>query len=119
MARSVPALRAEPNSQRPFSLFILPCFFLSGAAGLIYEILWVRLIDKVIGSAPFAVATVLTVFMIGLALGSYVAGRHIDRISVRKPLLSLYGKLEVAIGIYGLLLFHRDVQGYRSGNGVR
>jgi spermidine synthase len=86
------------------SFLILSCFFLSGAAGLIYEILWVRMIDKVIGSAPFAVATVLTVFMAGLALGSYLAGRHIDRISLQRPLLSLYGKLEVAIGIYGLLL---------------
>jgi hypothetical protein len=49
---------------------ILSCFFLSGVAGLIYEVLWVRMIDKVIGSAPFAVATVLSVFMGGLALGS-------------------------------------------------
>jgi predicted MFS family arabinose efflux permease len=66
---------------RSISLFVSCCFFLSGAAGLIYEVLWVRLIDKVIGSAPFAVATVLTVFMAGLALGSYLAGRTIDRFS--------------------------------------
>ena len=50
--------------------FIGLCFFLSGAAGLVYELLWIRMIDKVIGSAPFAVATVLTIFMGGLALGS-------------------------------------------------
>jgi spermidine synthase len=56
------------------SPLILSCFFLSGVAGLIYEVLWVRLIDKVMGSAPFAVATVLSVFMGGLALGSYLAG---------------------------------------------
>jgi len=86
------------------SPFILTCFFLSGLAGLIYEVLWVRMIDKVIGSAPFAVAAVLAVFMGGLSLGSYLAGRRIDRIPEKKDLLSLYGKLEVAIGIYGLLL---------------
>ena len=86
------------------SPFILTCFFLSGLAGLIYEVLWVRMIDKVIGSAPFAVATVLAVFMGGLSLGSYLAGRRIDRIPEKKEMLALYGKLEVAIGIYGLLL---------------
>jgi spermidine synthase len=86
------------------SPFILTCFFLSGLAGLIYEVLWVRMIDKVIGSAPFAVATVLAVFMGGLSLGSYLAGRRIDRIPEKKILLSLYGKLEVAIGLYGLVL---------------
>jgi spermidine synthase len=77
---------------------------LSGLAGLVYQVLWVRMIDKVIGSAPFAVATVLTVFMGGLALGSYLAGRYVDSLGSRRSLLSLYGKLEVAIGIYALIL---------------
>jgi spermidine synthase len=88
----------------PFSSLVLFCFFFSGTAGLIYEILWQRMIDKVVGSAPFAVATVLSVFMGGLALGSWLAGRYIDRISSRRNLLSLYGKVEIAIGIYGVML---------------
>jgi spermidine synthase len=83
---------------------VLCCFFLSGAAGLIYEVLWVRMIDKVIGSAPFAVATVLSVFMGGLALGSWAVGNYINRLSSKKALLALYGKLEIAIGIYALFL---------------
>jgi spermidine synthase len=49
------------------------CFFLSVTAVLVYEVLWIRMIDKVIGSAPFAVAAVLTTFMAGLALESYKA----------------------------------------------
>jgi spermidine synthase len=89
---------------RSFFPFILCCFFLSGGAGLIYEVLWVRMIDKVIGSAPFAVATVLSVFMGGLAFGSYLAGRYIDRLTSRVALLSLYGKLEIVIGVYALVL---------------
>jgi spermidine synthase len=87
-----------------FSLVVLFCFFFSGLASLIYQILWLRMIDKVVGSAPFAVATVLSVFMGGLALGSWLAGKYIDRISSKRNLLSLYGKVEFAIGIYGLLL---------------
>ncbi|MBN1627710.1 MAG: fused MFS/spermidine synthase [Deltaproteobacteria bacterium] len=92
------------DSMSVFSLVVIFCFFFSGLAGLIYQILWLRMIDKVVGSAPFAVATVLSVFMGGLALGSWLAGRYIDRVSSRSNLISFYGKVEAAIGIYGLLL---------------
>jgi spermidine synthase len=86
------------------AMIFLVCFFLSGLSGLVYEIVWVRMIDKVVGSAPFAVAIVLTVFMGGLALGSFLAGRRIDRISEKRGLLAAYGKLELGIGAYSLLL---------------
>ena len=86
------------------ALLIILCFFLSGIAGLVYEVLWVRIFDKVIGSSPLAVASVLTVFMAGLALGSYIASLKVDRISKRGDLLWLYGLLECGIGVYGLLL---------------
>jgi len=86
------------------ALLIIVCFFLSGIAGLVYEVLWVRIFGKVIGSAPLAVASVLTVFMAGLALGSYIASRKVDRIHARGDLLWLYGLLECGIGCYGLLL---------------
>jgi spermidine synthase len=95
--------RLKTTRLSTFSLLVLFCFFFSGIAGLVYQILWLRMIDKVIGSAPFAVATVLSVFMGGLALGSWLAGKYIDRIISRRNLLTLYGKVELAIGIYGLL----------------
>ena len=84
--------------------FLLACFFFSGFSGLAYEILWTRMIVKIIGSAPFAVAIVLTVFMGGLGLGSYLAGRSIDRIKEPHRLVRLYALLELAIGAYGILL---------------
>ena len=82
---------------------ILSFFFISGLTGLIYEILWIRLIIKIIGSAPFAVSIVLTVFMGGLGLGSYIASRTIDRIQKPQNLIKVYGILELIIGIYGLI----------------
>ncbi|UCG63464.1 MAG: fused MFS/spermidine synthase [Deltaproteobacteria bacterium] len=99
-------VHGQPTGQHKawLSPLILSCFFLSGVAGLIYEVLWVRMIDKVIGSAPFAVATVLAVFMGGLALGSYLAGTYIDRVRSKGNLLLVYGAAEVVIGMYGLLL---------------
>ena len=98
------AVENQTKSGSVIPVLVLACFFFSGAAGLIYEVLWIRMIDKVVGSAPFAVATVLAVFMGGLAVGSYLAGRTIDRITSKKNLLALYGKVEVVIGVYGLLL---------------
>jgi spermidine synthase len=76
------------------------CFFLSGAAALVYEVVWMRMLTQIFGSTAYAVATVLAAFMAGLALGSYVFGRLAGR---KKNLLRLYGLLEVGIGLYGFL----------------
>ena len=85
-------------------VLVLTCFFFSGVTGLIYEILWTRMIVKVIGAAPFAVSIVLTVFMGGLGVGSYLASRTIDRIKQPLRLVRIYGILELAIGAYGLAI---------------
>jgi predicted membrane-bound spermidine synthase len=61
------------NATNKIFFLVLCCFFLSGLSGLIYEILWTRMVVKIIGSAPFAVSIVLTIFMGGLGLGSYIA----------------------------------------------
>jgi spermidine synthase len=94
------------GADRYLGLFalILGCFFVSGFTGLVYEILWTRMIHKIIGSSPFAVSIVLTVFMGGLGLGSYLAGRVIDRVKEPLRLVRIYGLLELGIGAYGLLL---------------
>jgi len=82
------------------------CFVLSGATGLIYEILWARMLGLVFGATTLAVSTVLAAFMGGLALGSALAGRLASRIT--KP-VSAYGWMEIGIAVYALLvplLFH-------------
>ena len=85
-------------------LIILVLFLCSGMTGLLYEVIWSRMIVKVIGAAPFAISIVLTVFMGGLGLGSYLAGRYIDQIQKSSQLIQLYGLMEIGIGIYALLL---------------
>jgi spermidine synthase len=77
------------------------CFILSGATGLIYEVLWARMLGLVFGATTLAVSTVLAAFMGGLALGSALAGKFAPRI--RKP-LSTYGWIEIGIAIYALLV---------------
>src|SRR5215210_6934373 len=63
---------------------IAVCFILSGATGLIYEILWARMLGLVFGATTFAISTVLAAFMGGLALGSAWAGRIAAKI--KRPL---------------------------------
>ena len=48
----------------------LALFFLSGISGLIYEVVWVRQLSLIFGVSIYAVSTVLTAYMCGLALGS-------------------------------------------------
>ncbi len=75
------------------------CFVLSGATGLIYEVLWVRMLGLVFGATTLAVSTVLAAFMGGLALGSALAGRVGAR--VVRPVRA-YGLLEIGIALYAL-----------------
>jgi spermidine synthase len=77
-------------------LVVVACFFLSGATGLIYEVLWIRMLGLVFGHTVFAVTTVLTAFMAGLGLGSWIFGRVADR---RARPLRLYGMLELGVGL--------------------
>ena len=75
-------------------------FFLSGAAALIYEVLWVRYLSLVFGGSHLAVTTVLAVFMGGLALGSNAIGK---KASNYRKLLRLYGFIELGIAVSALV----------------
>jgi spermidine synthase len=79
---------------------IVLLFFASGLSSLIYQVVWTRMLVLVFGATSFATSTVLAVFMGGLALGSFLAGRVSDRL--KQPLL-WYGILEAVIGIWALL----------------
>ncbi len=80
-------------------LFVYFCFFLSGVSALIYEVVWGRLLVSVFGASLYAVATITSVFLAGLALGALVAGRFRGNCATR---LRLYGLLEVAVGALGV-----------------
>lgn len=80
-------------------LIVFLCFFLSGGSGLLFEVLWTRELGLVFGSTTLAMSTVLSVFMGGLALGSYLCGRRVSRIS--RPLRA-YALVEAGVGLYAL-----------------
>jgi len=89
-------------SRRTEKICIYCLFFLSGISGLIYEIVWLRVLGRVLGNTVFATATILAVFMTGLALGSWIIGKLVDK---RKNLLRLYAVLELCIGLAALIMY--------------
>ena len=102
--------------------FVLIAFFVSGMAALVYEIVWFRPLQLVFGSSVYALSTMLTSFMAGFALGSYLFSRFADRI--KKPLM-VFVIIELCIAIYGILIIflfnalpsiYFSVQGSLHGN---
>lgn len=78
---------------------VLLLFFLSGAAGLVYEVTWARSLGLVFGASHLAVATVLAVYMGGQALGATIFGPRVDRAA--RP-LRFFGLLELGIAASAL-----------------
>ena len=74
---------------------------LSGMTALIYEIIWIRPLSLVFGTTVFAVSTIISSFIFGLAIGSWIAGRYSDRVT--NP-LKYFALVQVGIGFYGIAL---------------
>ncbi|HWI18320.1 MAG TPA: fused MFS/spermidine synthase [Vicinamibacterales bacterium] len=79
---------------------VFALFYLSGIAGLIYQVLWLRRLSLVFGVTVYAASTVLAAFMAGLALGSALSGRVLRR--GMSP-LKAFAIAEILIGVTGLL----------------
>jgi spermidine synthase len=82
-------------------------FFVSGFAAILYQLIWQRALFTLYGTSSEAVTVVVTVFMLGLGLGS-LAGGALSR-TARLPLPVLFAMAEIVIGAFGLAslpLFH-------------
>jgi spermidine synthase len=82
----------DPRRHTLATLFV--CFFLSGGAGLIDQVVWSKALGLIFGHTAYAVATVLAVFMAGLASGSAWIGRRSERWN--RP-IALYAWLELGV----------------------
>ena len=78
---------------------VATCFLLSGFAALLYQTVWLRQFAILLGTSDQALAVILASYMGGLALGSAIAARFVNRI--RRPLLT-YGLLEGGIALAAL-----------------
>lgn len=85
------------------SYLAFACFFLSGAASVSYETIWLRQAMTYFGVITPVLSCVLSVFMAGLGIGTWLAGKLTRRLSVRKTIYC-YAFLELVIGIYALAI---------------
>jgi len=84
-----------------FGLPLLALFFASGAAALIYELVWFYLVELVVGASSFSVAALLASFMGGMALGSILLPRVVPE--SWHP-LRVVAALEAGIGLIGIAM---------------
>ncbi len=92
---------SNPDATRQYLPAILLLFVGSGAAALIYEVVWLQLLSLTIGSSAISLGVLLGTFMGGMCLGSYLLPRYID--PGYHP-MRVYAFLELGIGVMGLLL---------------
>src|SRR5581483_2882237 len=117
--RPVMAAGTVASSARPVPVSVAkgslwPCyllFFVSGFPALIYQIVWERSLFTIYGVNVESVTVIVTVFMIGLGLGSLAGGR----LSAARGVAGLraFGAIEFSIGVFGaasLWIFHRVAQ---------
>lgn len=97
------------NTTQRRSIYLI--FTLSGFTALVYEILWAKQLSLVFGTSMIAVSIVAATFMAGLALGSRLLGRFIDR---HRDCLRNYAILELGIAL-SALTFPLGLKLIRSG----
>ena len=81
----------------PGRLLVALAFTVSGFTSLVLEVVWSKALTQLLGSTLYSVSTVVAVYLGGLALGAWISGRFVQRMS--RP-LRLYGLLEAGIGLY-------------------
>src|SRR5438445_9039460 len=93
-------------SQKTFRRVFFSLFLISGFCSVLYELVWLRLSMAQFGVTTAMVSIVLSVFMAGLGLGSWVSGRWLSRHedSVRFPALTIYALIELLIGVSALIV---------------
>jgi spermidine synthase len=90
---------AVPTARYLPALILL--FVGSGAAALIYEVVWFQMLSLSLGSSAISLGVLLGTFMGGMCLGSLLLPRFVPTSS--HP-VRVYAKLEAGIGIAGLLI---------------
>src|SRR3954453_8965897 len=100
MSRAIEAKLVHNSRRRPlpprtesrvFDLMaaIYMMFLASGAASLVYQVVWFKQLQFVLGSSTFAMSMTVASFFFGLSLGSLLGGKLADRVG--KPLLAYSG----------------------------
>ena len=93
----------DPADSRRFLPALLLLFVGSGCAAMIYEVVWLQLLQLVIGSTAASLGVLLGTFMGGMCLGGLLLPRLV---SARRHPLRVYAALELGIGAIGLAVLY-------------
>ena len=88
-----------PPSALPRDLLLYVLFFVSGAAALVYQVLWVRELGLLFGSTAEAAALTIAIFFAGIASGGWFWGRRASRV---RSSLRGFGLLEIGVAVTAL-----------------
>jgi predicted membrane-bound spermidine synthase len=85
----------------PFKTLLFVLFFISGFCGLLYQVIWTRMAFASFGIITPVLSAVISVFMLGLALGSWSGGRWVTRLTemTGASAITLYGCVELMIAV--------------------
>lgn len=77
--------------------------FLTGATGLVFQVVWQKYLSYLVGSESRSSSLVVAVFLLGLASGYRFWGKITEKRSDRRKLLKVYGYLELSIGAFAII----------------
>lgn len=92
----------KPEKESGFTKWLLMVAFFTGFLALAYEVLWVRCLNYIINNSTYTFSIILFVFLLGIALGSYVVSL-IKTIKHKKIML---GVIQGVLAICGLLIIN-------------
>jgi len=94
-------IESNPGRLRPFLPVLLLLFMGSGCAALIYEIVWLQLLQLAVGSSAVSLGVLLGTYMGGMCLGSLLLPRFV---SASQHPLRVYARLELGIGVMAIVV---------------
>jgi len=92
-------------------LITMICFGVSGFVSISYEIIWLRYILLYLRDTSYLTSGIITIFIFGTALGSFLYGRHANR--ARHP-LAVLGFLQLGIGLSTIIAIYLPIPWYHD-----
>lgn len=116
-SESLMSRELDPRRLLPWLLLL---FLGSGCAALIYEIVWLQMLELVIGASGISLGVLLAAFMGGMCLGSSLLPRILPS---HYHSLRIFALLELGIGIIGILAlfgipYITDIYSNLQGHGI-
>ncbi len=106
---------ADEEKIRSFKRLLIVLYGIAGFTSIAYEVLWSRVLVYLLGNDIYSFTTILSTFLIGIALGSYLFARFADK---SKKLVATFGLLQLGIGFSSALFLSALGRGFLNGSNL-